>query len=263
MHASHKIALRASSQEKAQAFERLCQKLNFFQAPPHEADMILVAGGDGLMLKTLKDFPNTPVYGVNFGSIGFLMNHFHDKLVSPDALEKLLHKINAAKPIRLYPLKMEAYDVFNEKHIAYALNEVSLFRSSSQAAKIKVDVDNKPRLREMICDGILVATPAGSTAYNLSAHGPIIPLKANLLALTPICVFRPPRWRGALLPNDALVSFTVLESEFRPVSASADNFEIKNIKTVTIFQDHKRSYTLLFDQDHHLEDRIITEQFIT
>ncbi|EFH11788.1 NAD kinase [Pseudoroseomonas cervicalis] len=225
------------------------------QAVPEEAAVIVALGGDGFMLETQHRFlgRNMPVYGMNCGSVGFLMNAFHE--------DDLLGRLSAAQAATLHPLRMRALDSTGALREALAINEVSLLRETRQAAKIRILVDGKVRLEELICDGILVATPAGSTAYNLSAYGPIVPLGANLLPLTPISAFRPRRWRGALLPSDAVVMFQILEPQKRPVAAVADNVEVRDIRSVEVREDRSLRMTMLFDPDHGLSERIIAEQF--
>ncbi|MVS98482.1 NAD kinase [Devosia marina] len=219
------------------------------------ADFVLALGGDGLMLETLHRVIGTdkPVYGMNFGSVGFLMNAFSE--------EDLEERLFASQRTRIYPLSMHVTDTSGQERAALAINEVSLFRSSYQAAKLQIIVDGETRLEELICDGALVATPAGSTAYNLSAHGPILPIEAPLLALTPISPFRPRRWRGAILSNRAVVKFTTLEAAKRPVSAVADNIEFQNVLEVTVREDRSHGVTLLFDPGTSLEERVLSEQF--
>ncbi|MBU1176381.1 MAG: NAD kinase [Alphaproteobacteria bacterium] len=223
--------------------------------PPETADVIVALGGDGLMLETLhKVMPRgIPVYGMNFGTIGFLMNAF-------DARD-VVDKLEAARETMIFPLLMRVTDVAGKQVSAYAFNEVSLFRTTYQAAKVRVSVDGELRLSELICDGVLVATPAGSTAYNLSAHGPILPINSPLLVMTPISPFRPRRWRGAVLSNRARVIFTCLETRKRPVSAVADNIEYVDAQEVEIVEDRTRGVTLLFDPGHGLEERVLNEQF--
>ncbi|SFV32344.1 NAD+ kinase [Devosia crocina] len=220
-----------------------------------EADFVIALGGDGLMLQTLHDVMSrgTPVYGMNFGSVGFMMNDFSET--------ELVQRLERAHRTEIYPLFMEVVDGSGGRQTALAFNEVSLFRSTHQAAKVQISVDNEVRLEELICDGILLATPAGSTAYNLSAHGPILPIEAPLLALTPISPFRPRRWRGAILTNSAKVRFTLREAGKRPVSAVADNVEIQNVREVTVHEDRTHGVTLLFDPGKSLEERILSEQF--
>jgi NAD+ kinase len=222
---------------------------------PEAADVIVALGGDGLMLQTLHAFMNTgkPIYGMNCGSVGFLMNEFSET--------KLAERLAAARPTNIHPLAMRALDASGKKHNAYAINEVSLLRQSYQAAKLEIAIDGHVRLEELICDGLLVATPAGSTAYNLSAHGPILPIYAPLLALTPISAFRPRTWRGALIPDDVTVKVTALEADKRPINAVADNVEFKSVVEVTVAQDRKAQSIILFDPDHSWDERILTEQF--
>lgn len=221
-----------------------------------EADVVVALGGDGLMLETLHEIMprHLPVYGMNFGTVGFLMNNY--------AEDDLMERLQAAAPTRIYPLAMEVENTSGKSFAALALNEVSLFRATYQAAKIRISIDGKVRLQELVCDGVLLSTPAGSTAYNLSAHGPILPIDAPLLALTPISPFRPRRWRGAILPNRAVVTFTTNEPEKRPVSAVADNVEFRNVRKVVVREDRSNAVTLLFDPGHSLEERVLNEQFL-
>lgn len=223
---------------------------------PLVADVIVPLGGDGFMLETLHRFMDrkVPVYGMHRGSVGFLMNNFEE----PGLRERLA----SAHKVTLRLLGMTVTGVNGETTKALAINEVSLLRQSRQAAKIRIRLDGVVRLEELICDGVLVATPAGSTAYNLSAHGPIIPIGSNLIALTPISAFRPRRWRGALLPSSAKVTFEILEAEKRPVSAVADYTEVRDVSRVEVSEDPDRSLTLLFDAEHNLEERIVREQFL-
>ncbi|MBU1334867.1 MAG: NAD kinase [Alphaproteobacteria bacterium] len=219
------------------------------------ANVVVALGGDGLMLQTLHRVMQAglPVYGMNFGSVGFLMNVF-----SEDDLDQRLASVQRT---RIYPLSMDVLDTSGQLRRALALNEVSLFRTTYQAAKLQIVVDGETRLDELICDGALISTPAGSTAYNLSAHGPILPIEAQLLALTPISPFRPRRWRGAILSNRAVVKFITREAAKRPVSAVADNVEFKNVLEVTVREDRSRGVTLLFDPGTSLEERVLAEQF--
>lgn len=223
--------------------------------PAKEADAIVALGGDGLMLETLHRVLGTsmPVYGMNCGSVGFMMNEYTE--------EDLPGRVARAHPAVLHPLRMHAVTASGVVEEAMALNEVSLLRQARQAAKIRISVDHRERLHELICDGVLISTPAGSTAYNLSAHGPIIPLTANLLPLTPISAFRPRRWRGALLPSTVDVLFEVLEPEKRPVAAVADFTEVRDVVSVAVSEDRSLSATVLFDPDRALSERIIAEQF--
>lgn len=221
-----------------------------------EADVLVALGGDGFLLETLhKSLAHQlPVYGMNRGSVGFLLNHY-----KADGLESRLGK---AMTVVLHPLRMDATDVKGKKHQALAINEVSLFRQTRQAAKLRLSVDGVTRMEELICDGALVSTPAGSTAYNLSAHGPIIPLGSDILALTPISAFRPRRWKGALLNRAAKVRFEVLDPQKRPVGAVADDKEIRDVQTVEVAEDRGTALKLLFDPENHLEERILREQFL-
>jgi len=224
-------------------------------APLDRATVVVALGGDGMMLETQHRLlgRNLPVYGMNCGSVGFLMNDYRE--------DGLVERLAAAQAATLHPLRMRAFTGAPEPTEALAINEVSLLREIRQAAKIRVLVDGKVRLPELICDGILVATPAGSTAYNLSAHGPIVPLGANLLPLTPISPFRPRRWRGALLPAEAEVVFEVIEHDKRPVAAVADYTEVRDVRRVEVREDRSVVLTMLFDPDHGLSERIIAEQF--
>ncbi len=223
--------------------------------PARDADAIVALGGDGLMLQTLHRHMNDgiPIYGMNCGSIGFLMNDYSE--------DHLVERLRAAKTTRIYPLSMLAFDVTGKAHKSVAINEVSVFRRTYQAAKLSISVDESTRLGELICDGVLVATPAGSTAYNFSAYGPILPLNAPLLALTPISPFRPRRWRGALLSNEARIKIEVLEPQKRPVSAVADHNETRNVMRVEIEQARHVELVMMFDPGHDLDDRILAEQF--
>lgn len=223
---------------------------------PLEADILVVLGGDGFMLEVMHAqlHGKIPLYGIHCGSVGFLMNQF-----SP---QDFLTRLEKAVPTHLYPLEMTVHQKGRGVTKALAFNEVSLLRETRQAAKIQIVIDGVVRLDELVCDGILVSTPAGSTAYNLSAHGPIIPLETPLLALTPISAFRPRRWKGALLPEAAEVTFTILEPEKRPVSAGADFTEVRDVSSVTVRQIKDFGVTLLFDHDHNLQERILREQFL-
>ncbi len=226
------------------------------QTDARDANVIVALGGDGFMLQTLQNYMNQGkmIYGMNRGSVGFLMNEFS----SVDLKER----IELAQSETIRPLKMVAESVVEGTVTAFALNEVSLLRQSYQAAKIRISVDDQIRLEELICDGVMVATPAGSTAYNLSAQGPILPLDAHLLALTPVSAFRPRRWRGALLPNKVTVRFDILEPEKRPVNAVADHTEVKSVLSVTIAEATHMRATILFDKNHSWNERILKEQFL-
>src|SRR6266566_1892699 len=222
---------------------------------PADADVIVALGGDGLMLQTLHKFMEAgkPIYGMNRGTVGFMMNEYRE-----DALKE---RLAAAEESVIHPLAMRAVDAGGNIHEALAINEVSLFRQTYQVARLRVLVDGKERLAQLDADGIMVATPAGSTAYNLSAQGPIIPIGAALLALTPISPFRPRRWRGALLPDTAVVSIDVLEPDKRPVAAVADHNEVRFVRTVDVRMEHKVAMRMLFDPGHNLDERILREQF--
>jgi NAD+ kinase len=220
-----------------------------------EADIIVALGGDGLMLQALHRNMRRlkPIYGMNLGTVGFLLNTYKEA--------NLLKRLKKARQVTLTPLRMLATNTRGKVSEVLAINEVSLLRSSRQTARIEVAVDGQKRLPELHCDGVLVATPAGSTAYNLSAHGPILPLGAGLLALTPINAFRPRRWRGALLSRTSKVEFTILDPKKRPVAAAADSVEIPNVAHVAVTEAIDTRLTLLFDPEHDLEERILKEQF--
>jgi NAD+ kinase len=249
-----RIAFTASDRPEAQeAKERLIQR--YGAAPESEARVIVALGGDGFMLETLHRHigARCAIYGMNRGSVGFLMNEYSE--------EGLLERIAEAERAMIHPLRMTSRDVDGTVATALAINEVSLLRQTRQTAKLRISVDGKVRLAELQCDGALISTPAGSTAYNLSAHGPIIPLDAKVLALTPISAFRPRRWRGALLTHQARVKFEILESEKRPVSAVADNYEVRDVVEVQVEEDRSVSLTMLFDAGRSLEERVLAEQF--
>jgi NAD+ kinase len=222
---------------------------------PEKAELVVALGGDGFMLRTLHDYHglNVPVYGMKLGRVGFLMNKHK--------LDGLPERIGRAHTASLFPLQMEVTDAAGSVSTALAFNEVSLLRQSNQAAHLEVQLNETVKLTTLVCDGIMVATPAGSTAYNLSAHGPILPLDANVLALTPISPFRPRRWRGAILPHRTEVILRVLDPGKRPVSATADFYEVRDVKTVSIRQSGDQGVRLLFDPEHNLEQRILDEQF--
>lgn len=223
--------------------------------PPDEAEVIVALGGDGFMLQTLHAVMDlhVPVYGMNRGSVGFLMNDYVD--------EELPEKLAHAKSAIINPLRMIATDAMGRQHAALAINEVALFRQTHQAAKIRILVDGRVMLDELICDGILAATPAGSTAYNLSAHGPILPIRSKMMALTPISAFRPRRWRGALLMLDNELEFGVLEQQKRPVAATADHFEVRDVSRAEIASAPEIELRLLYDPGQGLEERLLREQF--
>jgi len=250
-----KIAFLASDAPDAQtALAELSAR--YSTVPVAEAQAIVTLGGDGFMLKTLHDFlgRGLPIYGMNLGSVGFLMNEYR--------AEGLTQRLAEAETAKLHPLRMITRDRAGKREEALAINEVSVFRTTHQALKLRIEIDGRERMPELVCDGVLVATPAGSTAYNLSAYGPILPLDAGVLALTPISAFRPRRWRGALLPHRARVHFEVLEPERRPASAAADNAEVRDVVGIDIVEDRSVSFQVLFDQEHNLEERILSEQFL-
>lgn len=249
------IAFVASEHQDAQdAAKRLITR--YGNAAPENADAIIALGGDGLMLQTLHAHMDNhiPIYGMHRGSVGFLMNEYSEN--------NLPERLAAAKTSVIHPLRMKARRQDGKIENALAINEIAMFRASYQAAKLRLYVDDKMRMEEMICDGVLVATPAGSTAYNHSAYGPIIPINAQLLALTPISPFRPRRWRGALLPNVAKVRVEILEPDKRPVNAVADHTEFQAVQDVEIEEDGSIDLLMMFDSDHALEDRILAEQFV-
>jgi NAD+ kinase len=248
------IAFVASQTPEArEAYERL--EKQYGNCEPKSADIIVALGGDGLMLQTLHDFMRSgkPIYGMHRGTVGFLMNDYSS--------DNLVERLSAAQIAVIYPLLMRARDAQGRVHEHYAINEVSLFRQSAQASNLRVLIDGKERLAELVADGVLVATPAGSTAYNLSVQGPIIPINAPLLALTPISPFRPRRWRGALLPDKANVTIEVRDADKRPVAAVADHDEVRSVRSVEVTMDHSISLNMLFDPGHNLDERILREQF--
>ena len=249
-----RIAFVASQSPEAQdALVRL--QTRYGNVAPGNADVIVALGGDGLMLQTLHEFMTAgkPIYGMHRGTVGFLMNEFSDA--------DLLARLAAARTTLIHPLVMSARDSSGRAHEHYAINEVSVFRQTHQAAHLRILIDGKERLAELAADGVMVATSAGSTAYNLSAQGPIIPINAPLLALTPISPFRPRRWRGALLPDNARVTIEVLDFDKRPVAAVADHDEVRSVHAVDVRMDHKISIQMLFDPHHNLDERILREQF--
>jgi NAD+ kinase len=249
-----RIAFVASpSPEAEQARQRLAAR--YGDAPIDAADVVVALGGDGLMLQTLHRLMGSrrPIYGMHRGTVGFMMNEFRE--------DELAERLAAAETAVIHPLVMRARDVDGREHEHRAVNEVSLFRQMYQAARLRILIDGKERLPELAADGVLVATPAGSTAYNFSAQGPIIPIDAPLLALTPISPFRPRRWRGALLPDTARVTVEVLDPERRPVAAVADHDEVRSVRSVDIAMDHAIAMHMLFDPGHSLDERILSEQF--
>ena len=249
-----RIAFVASNGEEAQAALDALVKL-YGNHPPVRADVVVALGGDGLMLQTLHRQMRSgkPIYGMHRGTVGFLMNEYR--------AENLYARLAAANETVIHPLLMRATDVEGKVHIHHAINEVSVFRQRHQAARLRILIDERERMPELVADGVMVATPAGSTAYNLSAQGPILPINASLLALTPISAFRPRHWPGALLRNDTPIRFDIQEATERPVSASADSKEIRDVVQVEIHEARKISRTLLFDPDNHLGERISREQF--
>jgi NAD+ kinase len=249
-----RIAFVASDVAAAQRARRALIR-RYGDARPETADVIVALGGDGLMLATLQRFMNSgkPIYGMHRGTVGFLMNEFSEN--------GLAERLAAAQVTVIHPLLMRARDAAGRVHRHHAINEVSLFRQTYQAARLRVLVDGKERLAALVADGILLATPAGSTAYNFSVQGPIVPIDASLLALTPISPFRPRRWLGALLPDRARVTVEVLESAKRPVAAVADHDEVRSIRSVEISMDHSIDMHMLFDPGHSLDERILGEQF--
>lgn len=253
-HRFKKIAFLSSGAPEASA---TCARLadRYGTASLDEADVVVALGGDGLMLQTLHRFMDKPkpIYGMNRGSVGFLMNDFRD--------DDLLGRLDEAMPSIVHPLVMEATTASGEVEVARAINEVFLSRQTFQAAKLRIVIDNHERMSELIADGVLVSTPAGSTAYNLSVNGPILPLNTALMALTPISAFRPRRWRGALLRDTAVVEIDVIEALKRPVSAVADHFEVRDVVHTLIRMDHATSLVLLHDPGHSLDERILREQF--
>ena len=249
-----RFAVVASRSPNAQkALEEITSRYKLYD--PEDAEVLVALGGDGFMLETQQRFLShgKPIYGMNRGTVGFLMNEFK--------ADGLAERLELAHRSELHPLRMTAENNYGVVQEALAINEVSLLRQTRQAAKIRVKVDGIERVPELICDGVLVASPAGSTAYNLSAHGPIIPLGSNILALTPISAFRPRRWRGALLPHEAKVAFEIMDQQKRPVSAVADYTEVRDVASVTVEMDRSVEIHLLFDPEHNLEERILNEQF--
>jgi NAD+ kinase len=251
-----RIAFVASSGAEAQA--ALAQlSAQYGNCEAADADVVVALGGDGLMLQTLHQHmrTGTPIYGMHRGTVGFLMNEFSG--------DDLRQRLADAEESVIHPLLMRATDIHGVVHVHHAINEVFLFRQTHQAARLRILIDERERMPELIADGVLVATPAGSTAYNLSAQGPILPINAALLALTPICAFRPRRWRGALLPNSAYVVIEVLEEQKRPVAAVADHDEVRDVIHVEVLSDTTIAMRMMFDPGHSLEERILMEQFGT
>lgn len=251
---SLKFAFAASQSPNGQdAIKALQEKYGHTEL--EDADIIVALGGDGFILQTMhRNMSNPkPIYGMNRGSIGFLLNDYQENL--------LQERVDAAETITLHPLRMKAVLAAGPVQEGLAINEVSLLRQTGQAAKMRISIDGKVRIEELICDGCMVSTPAGSTAYNMSAHGPILPVGSDVLALTPVSAFRPRRWRGAILPHDAIIKFEMLEMHKRPVSAVADAMEVRSIQEVEVWEDRDISLVLMFDPGHSLEERILNEQF--
>ena len=252
---SPRIALLASNSANARqalaAMQAACPHV-----PPEEADVLVALGGDGFMLQVLHQYGGLgkPVYGMKLGSLGFLMNHHRE--------DDLIQRLALAEPAHLRPLEMIALTESGTTTGSLAYNDVSMLRQTRQAAHIGIDLNGQQRVEELICDGVLVSTPAGSTAYNYSAHGPILPLGSNTIALTPLAPYRPRRWRGAILKAETEVRFRVLDPYKRPVSVTADSHETRDVVEVTIRESRERQVTLLFDPEHNLEERILSEQFM-
>ncbi|MDA8586822.1 NAD kinase [Rhodobacteraceae bacterium] len=255
MRPSNAISFRASDARVAQEAQAELTA-RFGQSTPEEADVIVALGGDGFMLETLKEMQplEKPVYGMNRGTVGFLMNEYRD--------DDLPHRLAEAEEAVIHPLHMRAEDGAGDIHEGLAINEVSLLREGPQAAKLRISIDGIPRMEELVCDGAMLATPAGSTAYNYSAHGPILPIGSEVLALTAVAPFRPRRWRGALLPRSAKVRFDVLNSAKRPVMADADGKPVRNVMWVEVRSEPSVEHRILFDPGHGLAERLIREQFV-
>jgi NAD+ kinase len=249
-----RIAFVASQSPQARSARRALM-LEYEHVPAKSADIIVAIGGDGFMLQTLHRHlqNNVPIFGLNRGTVGFMMNEFRTG--------NLLDRLAAAEEVVLHPLKMTTKNIKGRKKTALAINEVSLLRQTRQAAHLEISVDGRVRIDELICDGALVCTPAGSTAYNYSVHGPILPLGSDVLGLTPISAFRPRQWRGAIMPCNAHIRFDVLDCDKRPVSAVADHTEVRDVVSVEIGEDRSTKIRLLFDPEHNLEERILREQF--
>ncbi len=246
--------LAAKSKKAQHTLKLLSQKYNNYNLK--ESNIVVVLGGDGTILSLINDevYLEKKIFGMNRGTIGFLMNNYQ--------IDNLMHRISTSKETKLNPVQMKVTDINNKTYNALSLNEVSLLRQNRFAANVRVKIDNKMKINKLVCDGILVSTPAGSTAYNLSAHGPILPLNSTLLALTPICPFRPRRWKGALLPEKSKIALEIIDPEKRPVSATAGQVEVRNVKKVEISYNFKKTLKLLFDKDQNLEEKILNEQFI-
>ncbi len=246
--------LAANSKKASDTLKLLKNKYNSFSLK--EANVVVVLGGDGTMLSLINNqkYLKKRIYGMNRGTIGFLMNNYNSR--------ELMERIISSKETCLNSVQMKVTDISNKIYQAFSLNEVSLLRQNRYAANVKVKINNKIKINKLVCDGILVSTPAGSTAYNLSAHGPILPLNSTLLALTPICPFRPRRWKGAILPEKSKIIFEIINAKNRPVSATAGQVEVRNVKKVEVSYNFKKTLKLLFDKNHNLEEKILNEQFI-
>lgn len=252
-----KISIVASKSKNSQySLVELQNKYQEHIVLPDQSDVIVALGGDGFMLHTLHQFidADIPVYGMRRGTVGFLMNRY--------SKENLLERLEKSQITTLHPLKMLATTTDGLYYEALAINEVSLLRQTRQSSRIGISINGQDKIQQLVGDGVMLATPAGSTAYNLSAHGSVLPLGADILALTPISPFRPRRWKGAIIPSNVYVRFTVQDCDKRPVSATADNYEVRDVDTVEVFEDKSIELKLLFDPEHKLEDRIINEQFI-
>lgn len=245
----------SSKKIKAKKALRILQK-KYKHYSLEEANVVIVLGGDGTILPLVNDksFIKKNIFGMNRGTVGFLMNNYE--------AENLLDRIKSSKVTKLNPVYMKVTDILNKTHLAFSLNEVSLLRQNRFAANIRVKINSKVKINKLVCDGMLISTPAGSTAYNLSAQGPIIPLNSPLLALTPICPFRPRRWKGAILPEKSKIVLDIIDPKNRPVSATAGEVEVRNIKKVEVACNFTKSLNLLFDKEHNLEEKILNEQFI-
>jgi len=252
-----KIAIVASrSMNSQKSLSKLTKLYQNYIVNDKQADVIVALGGDGFMLSTLHQFIKSeiPVFGMRRGTVGFLMNRYSS--------DNLIERLEQSQITTLYPLRMLATTTHGHHYEALAINEVSLLRQTRQSSRIGISINGQDKITQLVGDGVMIATPGGSTAYNLSAHGPVLPLSADILALTPISPFRPRRWKGAIIPSNAHIKFSIQDCDKRPVSATADNFEVRDVDSVEVFEDRSISLRLLFDPEHRLEDRIINEQFI-
>ena len=245
----------SSKKIKAKKALKILQK-KYMHYSLEEANVVIVLGGDGTILPLVNDksYIKKNIFGMNRGTVGFLMNNYE--------AENLLDRIKSSKVTKLNPVYMKVTDILNKTHLAFSLNEVSLLRQNRFAASIRVKINSKVKINKLVCDGMLISTPAGSTAYNLSAQGPILPLNSPLLALTPICPFRPRRWKGAILPEKSKIVLEIIDPKNRPVSATAGEVEVRNVKKVEVACNFTKSLSLLFDKEHNLEEKILNEQFI-